>query len=388
MAQAFDIGNWLSDEALEDAEPPALLEALCHRLTGLGFPILRVQIAFPMLHPLYQASILSWSPDGGMISTQMTAEEGTQERFLRSPIAFALARGASTIRRRLTGPEARLDFPVLEELRARGGTDYLLVPVSFEPTGTNGVMCSWVADRPSGFSNPEIDALTHIARQLAIAIRAKIERRIARNLAHVYLGERAGSAVLNGLIKRGDGEKLAVALWYSDLRGSTRLADSMTTESFLDLLGRYFEMTAGPVLDQGGEVVSLIGDAVLAIFRTDEAEASACPRALLAARQARRLHRASSEGRERPEFDFGISLHQGTVLYGNLGVPERLQFTVVGSAVNEVVRLQDLTKSLDAPIVASDAFVRASSASWQPLGIHALRGVQVPVSVWRPDDLD
>jgi adenylate cyclase len=188
--------------------------------------------------------------------------------------------------------------------------------------------------------------------------------------------------VLNGSIRRGDGEKITAALWYSDLRRSTELADRLSTEDFLELLGRYFEMTAGAVLDHGGEVVSLIGDAVLGLFRVEGSPQEACARALAAAHEARRrLEVSLSDKAGEPELDFGISLHLGQVIYGNVGVPERLQFTVVGAAVNEVVRVQDLTKQLGCPLLATAIFADAVSESWQPLGEHRLRGRETPMPI-------
>ncbi len=174
--------------------------------------------------------------------------------------------------------------------------------------------------------------------------------------------------MLNGSIRRGDGEKITAALWYSDLRRSTELADRLSTEDFLELLGRYFEMTAAAVLDHGGEVVSLIGDAVLGLFRVEGSTEEACARALAAAHEARRRLGASPPIKiGGPDLDFGISLHLGQVIYGNVGVPERLQFTVVGAAVNEVVRVQDLTKQLGCPLLATATFADAATGPWRPL---------------------
>jgi adenylate cyclase len=170
-------------------------------------------------------------------------------------------------------------------------------------------------------------------------------------------------------------------LWYSDLRHSTELADRLSAEAFLHLLGRYFEMTASSVLDHGGEVVSLIGDAVLGLFRFEGAPNEACGRALAAAQEARRRLSTPQSAAADVAFDFGISLHLGQVIYGNVGVPERLQFTLVGSAVNEVVRVQDLTKKLGYPLLATAPFAGATTGPWHPLGEHILRGLETPMPI-------
>src|SRR5262249_20763596 len=189
----------------------------------------------------------------------------------------------------------------LEEFRSLGGTDYLVFLVGFDQQ--NGVVCSWLSDRAAGFTDDEITQLNRITRELAIALKAKIERTVAQNVAHAYLGKRAGQSVLNGLIRRGEGEKITAALWYSDLRQSTTLADRLPAETFLNLLGRYFEMTASSVLDHGGEVVSLIGDAVLGLFRIERNAEEACRRALAAAHEApRRVGQAAGRGGRNVHF--------------------------------------------------------------------------------------
>ena len=373
------IVEWLSDQALHESTPAALYGELCQRLRGVGIPLLRGQVAFRVLHPLYDASALNWSPQGDVVVEFFSPEQSGNEQFLQSPMAHALNLRLPVLRRRLTGETALLDFAVLEEFREQGGTDYLLFLVAFGQGGESGILCSWLGDRASGFTNDEIAQLQRIARELGVALKAKFERSVAQNIAHAYLGKRAGEAVLHGLIRRGDGEKITAALWYSDLRRSTELADRLSAEDFLRLLGRYFEMTAAAVLDHGGEVVSLIGDAVLGLFRVEGSIEEACGRALAAAHEARRRLGAAQPATT--DLDFGIALHLGQVIYGNVGVPERLQFTLVGSAVNEVVRVQDLTKQLGCPLLATAPFAAAAAGGWRPLGEHRLRGLETPMPI-------
>jgi adenylate cyclase len=375
------IVEWLAEEALRDTEPANLYGELCERLRGVGVPILRGHVAFRVLHPLYDASALEWTAEKGVVVEYFRPGQSGEEQFLRSPLGYILSHRLPVLRRRLTGETALMDFEVLEEFRAAGGTDYLVFLVGFDPASGNGVLCSWLGDRAAGFTDSEIAQLQRVTRELSIALKSKIERSVAQNIAHAYLGKHAGEAVLNGLIRRGDGQKITAALWYSDLRCSTELADRLSAEAFLQLLGRYFEMTASSVLDHGGEVVSLIGDAVLGLFRFEGAPDEACGRALAAASEARRRLNAAKPVANNVTFDFGISLHLGQVIYGNVGVPERLQFTLVGSAVNEVVRVQDLTKSLGHPLLATGPFARAAAGAWQPLGEHQLRGLETPMPI-------
>jgi adenylate cyclase len=375
------IVEWLADEALQDSEPSALYGELCRRLRAVGIPVARGQVAFRVLHPLYDASTINWTAESGVVVENFSPQDSNQERFHRSPIGHTLAHRLPVLRRRLTGETALLDFDVLEEFRALGGTDYLVLLIGFDSIGQSGVICSWLGDRAGGFTDDEIAQLQRITRELGIALKSKIERSVAQNIAHAYLGRRAGQAVLSGLIRRGDGEKITAALWYSDLRHSTKLADRLSAEDFLRLLGRYFEMTAAAVLDHGGEVVSLIGDAVLGLFRVEGSTEEACGRALAAAFEARRRLDAALPKADDPVLDFGIALHLGQVIYGNVGVPERLQFTVVGAAVNEVVRVQDLTKQLGCPLLATAPFAAAAVGAWRPLGEHLLRGFETKMPI-------
>jgi adenylate cyclase len=380
MVLGSAIVEWLADEALQDTEPATLYGELCQRMRGVGIPVLRGQVTFRVLHPLYDASTLNWNTERGVVVEHFPPGRDREE-FLRSPIGHVLTHRLPVLRRRLTGVTALLDFALLEEFRAMGGTDYLVFLVGFDRAGQNGVLCSWLGDRAAGFTDDEIVQLQRVTRELSIALKAKIERNVAQNIAHAYLGKRAGQAVLNGLIRRGDGEKITAALWYSDLRHSTELSDRLSAEAFLELLGRYFEMTASSVLDHGGEVVSLIGDAVLGLFRFEGAPDEACGRALAAAHEARRRLSTAQMGAADAALDFGISLHLGQVIYGNVGVPERLQFTLVGSAVNEVVRVQDLTKKLGCPLLATSPFASATTGPWHPLGAHILRGLETPMPI-------
>jgi adenylate cyclase len=371
--------EWLSDQALHESAPATIYDELCGRLRAVGVPVLRGQVAFRMLHPLYDASALTWKLEKGVEIEFFSPQESINDQFLHSAMGHTLTLRLPVLRRRLTGATALFDFAELHELRAIGGTDYLVFLIGFDQIGQTGILTSWLSDRGSGFTDDEIRQLQRITRELGIALKAKFERSVAQNIAHAYLGKRAGEAVLHGLIRRGDGEKITAALWYSDLRRSTELADRLSAEAFLHLLGRYFEMTAAAVLDHGGEVVSLIGDAVLGLFRVEGSAEEACARALAAAHEARRRLAAAEPAAA--DLDFGIALHLGQVIYGNVGVPERLQFTLVGSAVNEVVRVQDLTKQLGCALLATAPFARATAAGWRPLGEHRLRGLETPMPI-------
>jgi adenylate cyclase len=200
-------------------------------------------------------------------------------------------------------------------------------------------------------------------------------------LLRTYLGSGAGQRVMDGLVKRGDGEDIHAAIWITDLRDSTALAASLSREEYLSLLNRYFDSVAGAVLDHGGEVLKFIGDSVLAIFAIDDPnqeEPEACASALAAAAEASRRIAAVNEERVAEGaavLDFGIGLHRGDLTYGNIGTTKRLDFTVIGSAVNEASRIEGLSKTLDRQVLISSTFRESVPDSLISLGLHSLRGV-------------
>ena len=380
-----DLSLWLADQALRPGEPVPLVTELCQRLRALGLPVIRFQVTFNVLHPLYDATAIRWTVAGGAESESFTAQQRATPIFTNSPIAHALRHRLPVLRRRLVGPHALDDFPVLQEFRDMGGTDYLLLLEVFDEQTHRGLACSWICDRAGGFTDTDIAHMQTVTRSLAVAMNAKIERTIARNVAVAYLGPEAGNAVLNGSIRRGDGDKIGVALWYSDLRHSTRLYNNLAVEDFLQVINRYFEMTAGAVADAGGEVVQFVGDSVLGYFRVDGDPTIACTKALAAAEEARRRAAAYVPGPGEYPLEFGISLHLGQVVYGNLGVPERLQFSLIGSAVVEVVRVQDMTKALGHNLLATGAFAAVVDRKWKSLGEHILRGFDETRHLFTPE---
>jgi len=369
--------DWLTAQALKSVDIAELFEACCLRLHAVGIPVTRGHLAFRELNPLYDGRFIRWRPG----ETEENAfDRGSDERqdWQTSPFAYMLSGNQTFLRRRLSGPTASLDFPVLESLAAEGGTEYIAHAVSFDGGWRRGIVTSWVTERAGGFSLAEIAALERVVHHLAIAVKSQVDGQLGATLARTYVGHGLGETVLQGLIKRGDGRREEAALWYSDLRDSAGLSERMEPEAFLELLNRYFDATAGAVLDAGGEVVTLIGDAVLSLFRGAPGEA--CAAALSAARDARRRLTEINGGDVTP-LRLGIALHYDHLVYGNIGTETRLQMTMVGAAVNKVVRLEGLTKSLGYPLLASQAFADLAQADWQDLGCHELRGIEEPMPV-------
>jgi len=371
--------DWLDSGAPPARLPNEVLLHLCRRLVERGVSLYRVAVFVRTLHPNVAGRAFYWRADTDAVEVD-EAEHAfldTQDH-LASPIPIVIAK-RSEIRRRLADPDCPMDYPVLADLKSQGVTDYLVVPLEFISGEVH--VASFSTRRPGGFSDGELAALRRVLPPLTRVAEIYALSRKAGNILEAYLGRQAGAKVLAGQIRRGDSEELHAVIWFCDLRDSTPLADSMSRTAFLDLLNQYFECVLGPVLERGGEVLRFIGDAALAIFPVGEDPVNACEKAVEAAREAIARMQALNEARK-PPLRFGIGLHLGTVLYGNIGTPTRIEFTVIGAAANEAARIESLCKSLDTSLVVSEQVVRHLPGTWKALGRHALRGVGEPVALF------
>ena len=389
------IADWLINQALADAPIHDLFEKTCMQLHAAGIPITRAQVGFRVLHPLFDAQTLTWKK-GQEVELANYLSNRDASQWEASPLYHMVVNDIPHLRRHLVGEEAIVDFEIIKVLRDEGYTDYIAFLIAFgmdeelKKDGKNsGLVGSWATDRPSGFSESDIRSLHRIEQRLAVALKINIQQQITANILSAYLGPDAGRQVLNGSIQRGDGETIKAVIWYSDMRGSTPMANSMTAMEFLQALNCYFESTAGAVLANGGEVLRFIGDAVLAIFpiRNKRSTARSCDAAMSAAMDAwRNIVDANVIRRQKGEveLDFGLGLHIGEVLYGNIGVPERVEFSVIGRAANEVARIESLTKEVGERILVSEEFANYVDCNWRDAGTHSLRGVDSDMHIYSP----
>ncbi len=388
------VADWLMSQALGEGEVQDIVAGCCDRLLAAGIPLWRCFVSFRILHPKFASVSIVWRRDEQTGTVEHTetlhGEAFSTEDWRQSPMNHMLKTQIPFLRRRLTGEQALLDFPVCRDLRDQGGSDYVGWMVPFardnEPgPHMDGVIGSWATDRPAGFSDGEIRSLTRIQRRLVVSLKVQIKQQIARTVLATYLGPDAGRQVLDGQIRRGDGEMLHAVIWFSDMRDSTRLADTLAPEEFLTTVNSYFECTAGAVLANGGEVLRFIGDAVLAIFPIrDGDQRSACALALSAAGEAESRLQALNEDRAGDNLealDYGLGLHVGDVMFGNIGVAERLEYSVIGPAANEVARIESLTKTLGQRTLASAEFARCLPDAFESAGEHRLKGVATPLEV-------
>ncbi len=387
------INEWLVDQALSEPDIVGMFEGLCHRLHAIGIPLARARLTWPTLHPLFQAETILWNRSKGTEFEQFVHQEEMNDSWLQSPMKHMVDHQISVLRRNLDGPNKLIDFPVLQDVLDMGMTDYLVVATEFykgkpkEKTVGRGIVVTWSADRPGGFSDKEIEALQKIQRRFAVACKTAVQTRISHNIVETYLGKRAGDRVLSGEIRRNDHTITNAVVWYSDLRSSTALADTMAGEDYLQLLNSYFEATAGPVIEAGGEVLDFIGDAVLAIFPFDDEEEK--NQAICAATRAlqnsvsikKKIERERITGGLAP-IKFGVALNVGSLMFGNIGVAERLTFSIIGPTVNEVSRIEALTKITGNDILVTKDVASSVPDTWTGVGEHTLQGVSQKVELF------
>lgn len=388
------VADWIMEAALENTPVDRLLGGACMRLLAAGVPIARAHMSYRTLHPSIESVSLLWTAGGAVESMEHLHGAGMSAMWMRSPFYFMIEQDLPVMRRRLTGPAAIRDFEVLDDLAAEGMTDYLAVMIRFDAEEgddvARGIVTSWTTSRPNGFVDADIQALLRVKQRLAVAAKLSIKTQIARNVVTTYLGRRAGDEVLSGRIQRGDGHSIHAIVYYSDLRNSSALADSMPSSRYIALLNGYFECAAGAVIEAGGEVLSYIGDGVLAIFpiggASGEAAAAAAFAAALEARRRLKDVNANLLAIGAEPLEFGIGLHAGDVVFGNIGAGARLAFTTIGAAVNEVARLETLSKTLPSPVLMSGEFRAAlgpaQSERLRPFGFMKLRGIGAPLDVY------
>ena len=378
--------DWLVRDAWKSTTIAELLADAAKAMNSAGLPLWRLRLFIRTLNPQLFGLFFRWQRDVEGVEEAQATHAGVQSlQYRNSPFA-PIINGEGGVRRRLEGANPELDFPILKDLLEEGATDYVALPLRFSDGQIN--VLTLVSDRPGGFSTSQLGYLYEILPNLGRLFEAYAQRLSSLTLLKTYLGRDAGERVMNGLVKRGDGEDLHAVIWFSDLRGSTKMADTMPRQDYLTALNQYFDCVAGAVLENDGEVLKFIGDAVLAIFpieNPDDPRPAACTNALSAVRQAYKQIEAVNAKRKKqgePLLEFGTGLHRGNITYGNIGTEMRLDFTAIGPAVNEAARIEDLCKALGVPVLASSAFADGARGGLKSLGMHDLRGVQAKQEIF------
>ncbi|MDJ0983244.1 MAG: adenylate/guanylate cyclase domain-containing protein [Kiloniellales bacterium] len=383
--------DWIVTSGLAGKGGGSLIEGYCRRLGEAGVPLDRCAFGLDTLHPVLIGSNFIWSADAGIAQRdyERSEAEAADELWLQSPFHYLAERKETRLRLKPGDALASglPQFPILEELKAAGATDYLvlLTPLSGnEAIGDfDTVYSSWTTLAPAGFSDHQLALIEGSLPSLCLALKSALTRSITDTLMRTYLGDDAGQRVLSGKIERGTAESIKAVLWYSDLRGFTRIADTAPSETLLGLLNDYAACVVETLHAHNGQVLKFVGDGILAIFKLADARAAGeealdAAEALLACIDALNAQR---EAAGLPTSDIYLALHLGEVLYGNIGSLERLDFTVVGPAVNEVSRIEGLCRNLDQRVLVSSDFAAGAPAA-RPrlvsLGRYALRGVAEP----------
>lgn len=375
--------EWLILEAWRIVAIPDLLGSLARHLLDAGVPLWRFFCLVPTLHPLYADSAYRWVRDDPVIFHGF-GEHGLKLRpaYAANPLKLIVDDGYSGVRRRLDGSYRDGEFPLLDELKAAGATDYVAMPLEF--TGGGRTAVSFATDHRAGFSGGHLAEFYNLLPVLARLIERETLRSTAENLLNTYVGRSAGGRILKGQIRRGSGETINAAIWYCDLRGFTALTAKLPQDRLIGVLNDYLDAMADPVQRHCGEVLKFMGDGLLAIFPVspdgDATQACALEAAIEArAGMAALNDRRSAEGE--PPLDYGLTLHLGAVTYGNIGAADRLDFTVIGNAVNEAQRMEELCKILNRCPLMSAGFAALSPMATLCLGDFPLRGMASSLAV-------
>ena len=383
-----DILNWTVASGLKGESEVALLHGFCERCVNAGIPISRGTAIIDTLHPVYEGRAFFWRLDGSLERFVAEYEPNPGDRdaqqWQSSPFFRLLESGASELRCHLASGDTK-GFAVVEELRREGQTDYIAMAQRFHRESVIGEMdcflSRWTTAEPGGFTEAHLVALRTLVPALGLAIKSTSLARIAETLVETYLGRDAGRLVLEGRMTRGMVQKLHAVIWFSDMKGYTALSESIESDQLIPLLNDYAEAVIAAVHGAGGDVLKLIGDGVLATF-TAESPADACRAALVAEAGLRARVSLLRERRmleNLPTADVYIGLHIGDVYYGNIGSKNRLDFTVIGQAVNEASRISSMCQSAGRSVLVSSAFRNAlpdeDREGLVSVGRYALRGL-------------
>jgi adenylate cyclase len=408
MNEAFltELSAWLTQAGLAGAAEIDIVSGFCERCVAAGIPLGRAHVVIDTLHPVHEGRLFRWgySPSESPVheygrtsfqgldaSGAVSLDAQATDVWRRSPFYNMLQTGAAMLRRRLNA-NTKDEFSMLADWLAAGMSDYVAITTRFAPEGVIGEMdavySSWGTKAPQGFNDGQIATLKHIVPYLALAIKSVSLARMTGTLMETYLGRDAGQRVLSGRIVRGIADRIDAVVWFSDLRGFTRITDTVP-EQVIPLLNDYADAIVSAIHQHGGDVLKLIGDGTLAIF-TAEDRTHACSAALSAAIAARRgidelNNRRSADGKATTEMYLG--LHVGEVFYGNVGSRERLDFTVIGPAVNEASRIAAMCRSVDQPVLMSSAFANVEGIRRRliSVGRYVLRGVAQPQELFTFD---
>jgi adenylate cyclase len=376
-----NLEGWIIDQGLRGSDIGSLLSGFSERLVAHGIPLARSYLAMPTVNPNFRVHTHAWTPATGT-RVEVVSHERNDGALEVSPIGYMLRNGMTGCHWRLDGPDANA-YSVFEDVRRLGGKDYLARLITFEqPTAPalRGFAVAFSCGRDGGLRADEIATIDALMPALGLAAYRMTLFDLTVAMLDTYVGLSAGRRVLSGEIQRGLGATITAALLFADLRGFTTLADTAGA-SIIGRLDRHLEAMAEPVVEHGGEVLKFLGDGLLAVFpinheSSQEEAGAAAVRAAKAALARNEAVNRSLSGE--PSLSLDIALHCGDVFYGNIGAANRLDFTVIGPAVNEASRMEAMCEPLGCSVVMSQTIADASPSPVRSLGRHTLRGLSEP----------
>jgi len=373
--------DWLAGGALSGEQSQDVLAELCERMVACGIPLWRVAVFVTTLHPDVMGRRFLWQAESGVTTSDALHDLKETEDFKRSPFSTVYATRAA-LRRRLADKDCPIDFDVLRDLLDQGGTDYAAFPLLFTDGSIH--VATFSTQQAGGFSAPQFSDIESVISPLARVAEIRALRRTAGNLIDTYVGHQTGERILSGKIRRGYVEAIRAAVWLSDMRGFTSLSERSPPQAVIERLNIYFGSQVPAILEHGGEVLKFMGDGLLAIFPIDGGQdaGAVCRRALECARAFRGRIAALPRSDDTDAIRFGLALHVGEVMYGNIGGGNRLDFTCIGPAVNLSARLEKVAAKLGQAVVASAEFAGHCPGQFRSLGDHAVAGFTAPQPVF------
>jgi adenylate cyclase len=385
-----EIRAWLLSTAISEKDLLPLIEDLVWRMVAAGLPVDRMTLHVGTLHPQLVGFYWHWDREDGLVDELKVDQSGMiTERYRRSPLSVVIE-GGKSFRAESFDDEMLVRYPILQDLKAQGIRDYAVIPMGARGEYHNAATIATRCD--CGFRDEDMENFGRILELFALHAERHIAWRIAENVVETYLGTVPGQRVLSGAIQRGAGESIHAVIWMSDLRGFTNLVDRLPPQDVLAVLNEYFERITEAIIANGGEILKFIGDGVLSMFPVDDksGEASAAAASIAAAELAmKKIYQLNEHATDSlrqisgwKPLQSGIALHLGEIFFGNVGAPERLDFTVIGRAVNEVSRVETLTKELNRSILITEPVANLLDRDLENMGSHQLRGLSGYITLY------
>lgn len=392
MDKAIQLTDWLIAKGRGCRGFAELVDELGGLFKDSDLHPMRINIVLGALHPEVAIQLLVWRSSAGFTETAKSAQvfELSESQmnhgivkeislgnasidnpvFLASPVYKIIHREQDFIHEPLPQERKEFNYSILEDFKESGATDYVALPITFSNKSRGCLSC--VTNKSGGYTETDLKFFEKMAPIISPLLEVHASHQVAKTLLNTYLGVEPGLRVLSGEIKRGDVHTLKSALWFSDLRDFTEISGRLESKALIGLLNQYFEIVGDAIKTHGGEILKFMGDAVLAVFpvNEDQSENAACDNAYKAATEA-------SKNLDQAKIDYGIALHFGEAQYGNIGATDRLDFTVIGNAVNMAARIEELCPELKCKMLASKEFVEKlkEKYTFQSTGEHQLRGI-------------